>query len=48
MIKPTKYKSISTTQLKLRRIDALTNTEKTKVNTILQKLSDLIKLKHSS
>lgn len=47
MIKPTKYKSISTSQLKLRQVDQLNNTQKTKVFTILQKLSDLIKLKHS-
>ena len=47
MIKPTKYKSISTTQLKLRQVDSLNITQKTKVVTILQKLSDLIKLKHT-
>jgi hypothetical protein len=47
MIKPTKYKSISTSQLKLRQVSPLNDTKKTKVFTILQKLSELIKLKHS-
>jgi hypothetical protein len=47
MIKPTKYKSISTSQLKLRQVSPLNDAKKTKVFTILQKLSDLIKLQHS-
>jgi hypothetical protein len=47
MNKPEKYKSISISDLKLRRTISLTNTEKTKSNLILQKLTDLIKLRHS-
>ncbi len=47
MIKPSKYKSITTTELKNRTLLPLTVVEKTKVNTILQKLTDLIKLKHT-
>ena len=47
MIKPSKYKSVTTTQLKNRVVIALTETEKTKANTILQKLTNLIKLKHT-
>jgi hypothetical protein len=47
MIKPTIYKSVSVSQVNLRRIDAISETEKTKVVTILQKLTNLIKLKHT-
>jgi len=47
MIQPSKYKSISTTDLKSKPVVALTVNEKTKVNTILQKLTNLIKLKHT-
>lgn len=47
MIKPSKYKSISTVDLKNRPLVQLTSVEKTKANTILQKLTNLIKLKHS-
>ncbi len=47
MIKPTIYKSVSVSQVNLRRIDAVSETEKTKVVTILQKLTNLIKLKHT-
>lgn len=47
MNKPEKYKSISITDLRLRRIISLTNTEKIQSNLILQKLTELIKLQHS-
>jgi hypothetical protein len=47
MITPSKYKSISTVDLKNRQLVQLTNTEKAKANTILQKLTNLIKLKHT-
>jgi len=47
MNKPTKYKSLSTTEIKQRVATPVTNTEKTKVLTILAKLTDLIKQKHS-
>jgi hypothetical protein len=47
MIKPTVYKSISTTELLTKQSDAIDSVKKGKVNTILQKLSELIKLKHS-
>jgi hypothetical protein len=47
MVIPSKYKSISTTDLKSKPIIALTASEKTKVNVILQRLTTLIKLKHS-
>jgi hypothetical protein len=47
MVTPSKYKSISITDLKAKPVIALTTTEKTKVNVILQKLTNLIKLKHT-
>jgi hypothetical protein len=47
MIKPSKYKSISTTDLKSKPVVALNITEKSKANTILNKLMQLIKLKHT-
>jgi hypothetical protein len=47
MIKPTTYKSISTTQLLAKEGDSIDSTKKLKAITILQKLSQLIKLKHS-
>jgi len=47
MVTPSKYKSISTTDLKAKPVVSLTVTEKAKVNTILQKLTNLIKLKHT-
>lgn len=47
MIEPSKYKSISTTDLKSKPVIVLTANEKAKVNTILQKLINLIKLKHT-
>jgi hypothetical protein len=47
MNKPAKYKSISVSDIKLRRVISLTNTEKTQSNLILQKLTELIKLQHS-
>jgi len=47
MIKPTIYKSVSVSQINSRRIDAVSEAEKTKVVSILQKLTNLIKLKHT-
>ncbi len=47
MIKPTKYKSISTADLKSKTITPLTNIQKIKANLILQKVMDLIKAKHA-
>jgi hypothetical protein len=47
MIKPTKYKSVTTTLLKNRPVALLNETQKTKVITTLEKLTELIKLKHS-
>ncbi len=47
MIKPTIYKSVPVAQVNLRRIDPVSATEKTKVISILQKLTNLIKLKHT-
>lgn len=46
MIKPSKYKSISVRDLKNRTVVQLTNTEKTKVLSVLNKLTYLIKQKH--
>lgn len=47
MVTPSKYKSISTTDLKAKVVTPITNADKTKVNVILQKLTNLIKLKHT-
>jgi hypothetical protein len=47
MIKPTIYKSVPVSEINSRRIDPITPTEKTKVIVILQKLTNLIKMKHS-
>jgi hypothetical protein len=47
MIKPTKYKSVTTSALKNRPVSLLTQTQKTKVLNTLEKLTELIKLKHS-
>jgi len=47
MIKPTKYKSISINQLKLRQGSPINQEKKQQVSTILNKLMDLIKTKHS-
>lgn len=47
MIKPTKYKSISVENLVVRQANPTSQTEKTKITTTLQKLTELIKLKHS-
>jgi hypothetical protein len=47
MVTPSKYKSISTTDLKTRPITNLVSADKSKVNTILSKLMQLIKLKHT-
>lgn len=44
---PEKYKSIPVSDIKLRRTSFLTTTEKTQVISILQRLMELIKLKHS-
>jgi len=47
MIKPTIYKAVSVSQINSRRIDPVSASEKTKVISILQKLTNLIKQKHS-
>ena len=47
MIKPTKYKSVTTSVLKNRPVTLLNQTQKTKVLNTLEKLTELIKLKHS-
>ena len=47
MIKPTKYKSVTTSVLKNRTVTLLNQTQKTKVLNTLEKLTELIKLKHS-
>jgi len=47
MIKPTKYKSITTTDLKSKTVLPLEETQKVQANTILQKLVNLIKAKHA-
>ncbi len=47
MNKPEKYKSIAVSDIKLRKTISLTNTEKTQAVSILQRLTELIKLKHS-
>lgn len=47
MIKPTKYKSVTTSALKNRPLTLLNETQKTKVLNTLEKLTELIKLKHS-
>ncbi len=47
MIKPTKYKSITTTDLKGKTVLPLVESQKVQANAILQKLVDLIKIKHT-
>jgi len=47
MIKPTKYKSITTADLKSKTVLPLAETQKVQANTILQKLVNLIKAKHA-
>lgn len=47
MIEPTKYKSISTSELQTRVAQIVSDTKKTQANTILSKLMELIVLKHS-
>jgi|688.fasta_scaffold2416092_2 hypothetical protein len=47
MIKPTKYKSITSEEMKLRQGLSITEAKKQKAFTILSKLVELIKLKHS-
>lgn len=47
MIKPTKYKSISVRDLKNRTVTPISTEEKNKVMMVLNKLTQLIKQKHS-
>lgn len=47
MIKPSKYKSVSVRDLKNRTVTPISNEEKNKVITVLNKLTYLIKQKHS-
>ena len=47
MKKPTKYKSIPTADLKSKAVTTLPENQKVQANTILQKLVDLIKVKHT-
>ena len=47
MIQPTKYKSITTADLKSKTVLPLAETQKLQANTILQKLVDLIKANHA-
>lgn len=47
MNKPEKYKSIPVSQLKLKRKESLSIAEKAQTISILQKLTELIKLQHS-
>lgn len=47
MNKPEKYKSIPVSDIKLRKVVLLTPSEKTQALTILQKLTELIKIKHT-
>jgi hypothetical protein len=47
MNKPEKYKSIPVADIKVKRTESLTNTEKTQSTLILQRLTELIKLQHS-
>ena len=47
MIQPSKYKSISTKELKARTVTPLPEAQKVQAATILQKLMELIKVKHT-
>jgi len=47
MIKPTKYKSVSVSSLKLRQASPITEEKKQQTFNVLTKLMNLIKLKHS-
>lgn len=47
MIKPTKYKSITTSEVKLRQASPINQIKKQQAFNILSKLMELIKLKHS-
>lgn len=47
MIKPTKYKSITIADAKLRQGSTISEEKKQKAFTILSKLMELIKVKHS-
>ena len=47
MTEPSKYKSVATKELKTRPTSPLTTTEKTQVNIVLNKLIELIKVKHA-
>lgn len=47
MNKPTKYKSVDASQVSSRPATALSQTQKSKVDYTINKLMELIKLKHS-
>lgn len=47
MIKPTKYKSINAAALKNRTTSELTEQEKNKVSSIINKFTQLVKVKHT-
>jgi hypothetical protein len=47
MNKPTKYKSITSSEIKSRQAIPISNSQKIQAFAIIQKLTDLIKLKHS-
>lgn len=47
MIKPSKYKSISTKELKTKTVTPLLPAEKVQVNVILSKMVELIKAKYA-
>lgn len=47
MIKPSKYKSITTKELKAKTVTPLPEAQKAQANKILDKLVELIKIKHA-
>ena len=47
MIKPSKYKSIPTKEMKAKTVTPLPEPQKVQVNNTLRKLMELIKLKHA-
>lgn len=47
MNKPTKYKSIAVSDIKSRQAVPVSTSQKTQAFTIIEKLTNLIKLKHS-
>ena len=47
MNKPTKYKSIAVSEIKSRQAVPVSNSQKIQAFAIIQKLTNLIKLKHS-